>query len=118
MKQFRIIFVTILVLGGCNFLAPNKGAVQIINKSSEKIISGQISICQQQFFLSEISPNESKIFAYKVRSDSHYAVSVKFKSGRTLNKEIGYVTNGMNVEDDLIVSDSDIVLKNKSQELQ
>lgn len=89
----------------------NDGEVQIINSASEPVRSGELEVCNQRFKLGAIERGKSRTINYKVRSDSHYKLMVEFNSGRTLVKELGYVTNGRDFKDILTISDDNVSLK-------
>jgi penicillin V acylase-like amidase (Ntn superfamily) len=67
-----------------------------------------VAICGQTIKLKDIQPNTSAAGFYKVTGDSGYTIEVEFQSGKTLRKETGYVTNGMDFQDEITVTDSDI----------
>lgn len=50
-----------------------------------------------------------------MKTDSHYKITVKFKSGEKLEKEIGYITNGFDFKDTLIVKNDEISLESPSK---
>ena len=67
-------------------------------------------MCGQKFLFGEIEQGKSKTIQYKVRSDSQYKLEVEFHSGRKLEKELGDVTNGQDVQDILTLSDHEVSL--------
>jgi hypothetical protein len=92
----------------------NKGTVWVINNATEPISRCIVSICGQTIELRDILPTKSAEGFYKVKSDSHYDISIEFQSGRKLRKELGYVTNGLDFHDRIVVTNTDIVLENRS----
>lgn len=86
------------------------GRVILVNKSSDIISQATVSICDQVMKFYDINPNNSKEDGYRVRSDSHYLIEVKFKSGKTIKRETGYVTNGMNVYHKITITDNDLTI--------
>lgn len=104
-----LVAVVIFALG-----SSNKGEVSIVNQAAEPIRDGTIEICRHRFTVGEIRPNESKQIHYKVRSDSHYDVTIEFASGKRLTSHLGYVTSGMDFHDTLTVKDADIAFENRS----
>jgi len=97
-------------LGSAAWFFSNKGEVHISNEATERVVKGEVEICDQQYKFEGIKPRESKVIHYKVKSDSHYKITVEFESGKKMVKEVGYVTNGMDFKDALIIKDSDITL--------
>jgi len=85
-----------------------QGYFFLVNKATEPIAHASVVICGQTIELKDISPSKGAGGSYKVTSDSHYTIQVEFKSGKRLKKETGYVTNGMDFQDEITVTDSDI----------
>lgn len=86
----------------------NKGSFTLLNKAKEPIARASVTICRQTIELKDIQLNTSAAGFYKVTGDSGYTIEVEFQSGKTLRKETGYVTNGMDFQDEITVTDSDI----------
>ena len=82
----------------------------ILNAATESIKNSQLEVCGQKFLFGEIEQGKSKTIQYKVRSDSQYKLEVEFHSGRKLEKELGDVTNGQDVQDTLTLSDHEVSL--------
>jgi hypothetical protein len=86
------------------------GQVLILNAASEPVKNGQLEICGQKFLFGEIEQGKTKAIQYKVRSDSQYKLEVEFNSGKKLVKELGSVTNGLDVQDILTLNDHGVAL--------
>jgi hypothetical protein len=84
------------------------GEVTLINKASEPIARASVTICDQTVELTNLSPGEMTARPYRVTADSHYMVRVKFRSGKALRKELGSVTDGMDVRNAITITDADI----------
>ena len=97
--------IAALFLTSC---APNKGSFSLINKASESIASASVGICGQTIVFNGIQPNKSATGSYDIRSDSHYVIQIEFQSGKRINRETGYVTNGMDFQHEIAVTDSGI----------
>jgi hypothetical protein len=93
-------------------LTGSNGRVRVVNGTIERIISGELEICRQHFVLENLEPGHAAMFQYIVRGDSHYTINITFESGATLDAELGYVTDGMDFEDELIVKNSSILIVN------
>lgn len=78
------------------------------NNSKYSIARVQVLVCGQMIELKEIQVGKSRTGVYKVRSDSHYDVRVEFDSGKKLQKEVGYVTNGFDFNHEITITDTDI----------
>ncbi len=55
----------------------------------------------------------SKQINFKITTDSHYSVSIKLASGRSINEDLGYVTHGMDFDDVLRIRENNIALDRK-----
>jgi len=97
-------------MGSAAWFFNKKGEVRIVNQSSQRVVAGEVEVCNQQFKIEDIRPGESQLILYEVKSDSHYKISVEFESGKKLTRELGYVTNGLDFKDTLLITDSDISL--------
>jgi hypothetical protein len=86
------------------------GQVLILNAATEPIKNGQLEVCGQKFLFGEIEQGKTKAIQYKVRSDSQYKLEVEFHSGRKLEKELGSIISGKDVEDILTLSDREVSL--------
>ena len=104
-----VIFASIAMMFGSR-----KGTVTIVNQSDEMVLSGTLEVCKQKFTVQPLKPSDTQVIYYKVKSDSHYGIVVNLKSG-TLRKQLGYVTNGRDFDDTLVVNNDGISLaSNKS----
>ena len=86
----------------------SKGNFTLINKATEPIARASVVICGQTIELKDIQPNTSAAGFYKVKGEDHYTIQVEFQSGKTLRRETGYVTSGLDFQDEITVTDSDI----------
>jgi hypothetical protein len=73
-----------------------------------------VTVCGETIELKQILPGQGRQGAYRVRGDSHYDVRIEFQSGRALHKEIGYVTNGVDFDDEIVVTDAGIDIVRRS----
>lgn len=103
--QKIIILISILFFSSCN---KYDGKITLQNKAQESIGTATITICGQTMRMKDILPGKSATGSYEVKSDSSYAVTVEFKSGKKISSEVGYVTNGMDFNDEIAVTDSSI----------
>ena len=99
--------IVALLLTSCT---PNKGSFSLINNANEPIARASVTICSQTIEFKGIQPNKSAAGSYEVRSDSHYEIRIEFQSGKKLQKETGYVTNGMDFQHEISVTNSDIAI--------
>jgi hypothetical protein len=94
-----------LILVSC---MTNKGNFLLVNKAKEPIARALVTVCGQTIEFKAIQPSKSASGSYEVKSDSHYDVRAEFESGRKLQKEIGYVTNGLDFQHEIVITDTDI----------
>lgn len=106
-----------MFLGMVSFGA-NKGFVLLVNMAKEPIVRALVTVCAQTIELKNIQPTESALGSYKVKSDSHYDIRVEFQSGKKLQKEMGYVTNGFDFQHEFVMTDSDIEMRDSKVTLQ
>ena len=103
---FLGVIITALFVG----CTPNRGSFSLINKAGEPITYASVTICGQKIELTDLLPNEIASGAYEVTSDSHYSIAVQFQSGKALQQEIGYVTNGMDFHHEITITNSTILI--------
>jgi len=108
-----LLLVFLLALYGCINSSANKSVVSVINKSPYGIMVGSLDIGGQKFEISTLDLNGIIHFNYTPRSDCQYLIKIKFSSGKTLEKSIGYITSGLNYDDTLMITDSDIILEKR-----
>jgi len=106
------ISATLLVFVMVSCIA-NKGVFVLVNKAKEPITRVLVTVCGQTIEMKDIQPTKSALGSYKVTSDSHYNIRVEFQSGKKLQKEMGYVTNGVDFHHEIVVIDTDINLMKK-----
>ena len=117
MKWFPII--ALLGLGvavSClSLVAPRDGHVTLSNTTAEAIVRAQVGVCGQDFTIEHLGPGENRTVTFRIRADSHYTVSVRFASGRSMSKELGYITSGIDVADMLLIKENDVLLALKRE---
>ena len=86
------------------------GKFSIQNKASEAASRIYVLICDQEFIYEDVRPESRVTETYQVVSDSHFVVRVEFEGGREIEKEDGYVTNGVSFDHKIIISDNGIIL--------
>lgn len=86
------------------------GTARIVNDSSEVIASLKVSICKEVFEIHQLAPTNHSDIRFKINSDSHYSVQVRFASGKQLDREVGYVTHGIASADTLLIRSEDVQL--------
>jgi hypothetical protein len=112
---FWIAAVTACFYCGCDSpilreFSRHQGTVTIRNASGEDIERGVIEVCGQRFDIGHMSNGQSKTVSYKVGADDDYHIDLTFSSGRNLSRRVGYVTGGLDFDDQLVVETNDIKL--------
>jgi len=107
--------LAVLVMASCG---TNKGSVLLVNQAKEPIVRVLVMVCGQTLELKDIQPSKSARGSYTVKSDGHYDIRVEFQSGKKLQKEMGYVTNGFDFQHKFVVTDNDIEMRNSKATLQ
>lgn len=109
MKMKILVFVIFLVAATLFYIrTPEKASVTIINQAGKALKIVTIELCGEFATVENIPVQTSKNLELKVHSDCHYQVDAVFESGEKLSNEVGYVTNGLQAEDQIIVTDSQI----------
>lgn len=117
MQKIKVLIVTVgavltmLVMASCE---TNKGVFLLTNKATESITRASVIICRQTIDLKDIQPTQSAQGSYKVMADSHFDITVEFQSGKTLHREIGYVTSGFDYKHEMVVTDVNIEIVSRS----
>jgi hypothetical protein len=102
--------IAVLFLASCMF---NKGNFSLINKAKEPIANGSVNICDQTIEFKSIQTNKSASSSYEITCENYYTIQIEFLSGKKLKKEAGYVTSGVNIQDEITVTDSDIKITDR-----
>jgi len=109
MKIKVLVIASFLVAGAVFYIrTPQKASVTIMNQAGKALKIVNIELCGESATVENLPVQASKNLELKVRSDCHYQVDVVFESGEKLSNGVGYVTNGLHVEDKIIVTDSEI----------
>jgi hypothetical protein len=103
-------FATLALVGTLAVMPSGTGKVRIVNGAGERVAYGKLEICAQQIMFENLEPGEDRLFEYKITGDSHYVINVKFQSGAMLDRQLGYVTNGFDSDDVLIIQRLDFKL--------
>ncbi len=112
-------FAIVLILGleAWKLFGPMYYASVIVNnKTTNRIDKVTVDLCGERAELLGIESNETQNAKLKIGSDCDYKVDVSFANGAKLNGQLGYVTHGVSVNDELLVFDDKIEIgKSKFQ---
>ncbi len=109
------LFLIIILLVISIFSLPkNYAIVTIINDSNKTLYDINISLSRYKsyFYIPKLLPNSSKTITFKNFSDTHYIIS--FRANKSIYKEIGYLTNGMNFNDLILLTPLEVNLLQES----
>lgn len=104
-----VCFIVLAVLTAKYFVA-KESHVTILNQSGKPLFKGEIEMCHQHFYFENLKPGESKTFIYRVTGDSNYRVILEFGINRRLERDVGYVTNGMVFNDRVVIRNDEMEL--------
>jgi hypothetical protein len=111
-------FVTIIILLGLCGCGVTKGKTTLVNESNSVIKMATIQVSGESFSFENIAPSESREFSFVVGGESGYDVKIVFNDNRELQKELGYVSSGINTHDVIHVKETDIASETVSQEVR
>ena len=104
-----------VIVGALAACASNEGRFSVKNSATEAIVTASVVICGQTERFEKIDILQTRAAKYRVTGDSGYHVKVAFQSGRTLERDVGYVTNDLNFDDELIITDNNIEIVSKNR---
>lgn len=102
-----VLVFTIFFSVGCsekNYIAK----VKVRNDSNFTISDVRIKIYAESFLIESLAPKDEHEFSYKVKGDASYDVEWTSQAGSHTEKNIGYVTAGMNMQDQIVIKDSNV----------
>jgi hypothetical protein len=79
--------------------------LELVNHASERISRVSVTVSQQ---IVTFVNGQAQRRTFKVAGDSGYDVTVTFESGKTLGGTDGYVTDGVQFHDQIIITDTAI----------
>jgi hypothetical protein len=84
------------------------GSVIVVNHASRAIVGADIEVCRQHVKVGRIDVGGSSSADFVIRGDSGYKIDVKLEGDGMVHDELGYVTDGIESVDSLIVTDAGI----------
>ena len=100
-----------LALTAFTACARNTATFVLSNDSKDPIRSAVVEATGSVVELGRIEPGKSATGVLEVSGDGEYHITVRFQSGRVLDRRMGYVTSGFDFGVEFSVSEADIVLK-------
>jgi hypothetical protein len=103
-----LVILSLALVLGFTLRKPSVAKVTVTNGSSQEISSLRVSLKHNNLVKEKLGVNHVADFQFKIKSDDHYHVKVYFKDGSEIDKQLGYVTSGMDSNDKITIFDSDI----------
>ena len=104
------IWLVLFSICACSSSGKHSSTLTIRNMSGDTIVSVGIHVCKQHYEVKKLPPNGQDYVKYRARFDSSYELDIKLSSGKTMQKKLGYVTNGFCFNDTLIIMNDTITL--------
>ena len=82
----------------------------LTNEAKEQIERAVVEVNDKKVELFQIEPGGRAEGMLGIGGDDEYHVTIRFQSGKVLDRRLGYVTSGAAIRDELSVSETDIVL--------
>lgn len=108
MVRVTVAVVALLVSMSCS---RNTGSIAVLNNTQERISRVTVTTSWgEKFQVSDIDPSKAATVTYMVQ-EGDYRIEVAFQSGRRLRgSDARYVTSGLDFQDQVIVTSSEIRL--------
>jgi hypothetical protein len=85
--------------------------VTVQNGTTEPIETISIDVSKEMLQANDLQPGSSVTLNYSIGVESDYHVVATLKSGRIVEKSVGYVDAGLNSHDLILVRDADVEFK-------
>jgi hypothetical protein len=79
--------------------------VKVSNESGQKVISLEIQLAGKKQTISNLKSGSAATIAFHDFGDSHYTLSGALQDGTKLTGEFGYVTNGLDFDDEFTIKE-------------
>lgn len=99
---FLLILLMLHILNGCISHEYWINA-HVINKTSQEIGFLEVEIYDKSYVIRNLTVGSRFSFKYKPIGDAHYTISYGESDSQYVIQNIGYVTRGMNLEDEIII---------------
>ncbi len=98
-------------------LSVKEGELELVNQSGDRIVSGQIDVCNQDIGFGILPSGESIKIPFGLCVEGDYKFSLKFESGKSIEQHDGYVMSAKVLRDRVTV-DKNYQLKIENVELK
>jgi hypothetical protein len=112
------VIVTLVVIALATILLLERAGrgsaeVKVINCANEAVTGGTVTVDWRASDIGSLEVGQTKYFSFPVVRESHYSISVQFRSGKSLYKEVGYLTWGAHCIDEIAIGNEDVLLTRK-----
>lgn len=100
------IAVVVLVAAGAGVMFARNGSAgtfQVLNSSGEQVDKVTVKVSDRTVTFDKLAPQDARTESFRIGKDSHFDVSVRFESGRSLETSGGYVTSGIESADQIVI---------------
>ncbi len=95
-----------VMLVGCS---STTNRIEIVNNADELLTKVIVSMCSTQLTVDNIPPHSSeKRLIQRLSCESHYTVDVYFSGGKRMQKNVGYITPGIDMGSVITVKNDDV----------
>lgn len=108
-------FLTVGLLTGVAGCQKGNACVSIVNGSRVQIVKGQVNVGNESRQFQRLDPGAQIELHFNVLKDSHYEVFADLGTRQLEEKNLGYLTRGMSINDTIIVTDQSILLNPDKQ---
>ena len=109
--RYRKLFylgLSCLLLSTC---APTPNEIMLVNGAEHVIRLARVSIGGYVIEAHNVGIGAKWQHTLPVRRDSTISITIEFEMGQRLQKDVGYVTSGMRVAHEVLVTEKDIELR-------
>ena len=111
-------FLTTIAVFFISCFGGNSGEISLQNKTNEKITFASIKTCKENFEIKNIKPENQQEFVYNIKGDCNFSINVRFQSGKTLFRKVGYVTSGFDFEQKILIYEDAISFHQRIKNLR
>jgi hypothetical protein len=108
LMRLALVAFAFVALGACS---RNTATFVLSNDTEEPIVGATVEVNGERVDLRRIEPRARGTGTVAIRGDGDYHVTVRFQSGRVLDRRLGYVTSGFDFRSEFSVSETDVALK-------
>lgn len=109
-----VFFASAIVMLGVFFwliMEPSESKVIILNKSGKGILEGSVSVGTHKYKIGEVLAGGEVFVDTEFIGDKYYVIYIKFVDGKEIENRVGYLTNGINQIDSVVVEKNNIYIR-------